>query len=217
MNPERTKEGEKPKRKLLLSIFPQEYDFEGMLADQSEGTAKGVRMLLEWLRAESMTDPTQLDVYEAHIDSMRHSIEDKLGEAFSTPFDRHDIYNLSRQTGYVLNYSVVTAREMHAFGVTADQPILQMTEALLSGTVTLSRAMRNLHTDGRQMHDIIHEVREAIRSIEHTYIAGMAEQFRSQDVMEALRRREIYHHLRDAGRSLSITADILHSVTVGLD
>jgi hypothetical protein len=34
--------------------------------------------------------------------------------------------------------------------------------------------------------------------------------------MAALRKREVYHHLRDAGRALRNTADIMHRTAVGL-
>jgi hypothetical protein len=34
--------------------------------------------------------------------------------------------------------------------------------------------------------------------------------------MDVLKRREIYHHLRDAGRALQNTVDILHTVVVGI-
>jgi len=188
-----------------------------MLVDQAESTVTGVQIFITWLHSSPMTDPVQLDLYETQNDSMRHSLEDKLGEAFSTPFDRQDIYSLSRQMGYVLDFSVVTAREMYAFGVTPDQPILQMAEALLSGTGALTKGVQNLHAYESTLHNTIHEVREAIRSIERLYISGMAVLFRNGDIAETLRRREIYHHLRDAGRSLSITTDILHRVTVALD
>ncbi|MDD1674835.1 MAG: DUF47 domain-containing protein, partial [Methanomicrobiales archaeon] len=171
MEPEDIQGREKPKRKLLFSIFPPEYDFEGMLVNQAESTVKGVQIFITWLQTSPMTDPVSLDLYESQIDSMRHAMEDKLGEAFSTPFDRQDIYSLSRQIGYVLDFTVVTAREMHAFGVNPDQPILQMAEALLTGAQALTKGVRNLHGDERGLHDMIHEVREAIRSIEHVYIS----------------------------------------------
>jgi uncharacterized protein Yka (UPF0111/DUF47 family) len=202
--------------KRLLSIFPPEYDFEGLLVEQAESTVKGVQIFIAWLHESPTTDPIQLDLYETKIDSMRHKMEDELGEAFSTPFDRQDIYSLSRQMDYVLNFSVITAREMYAFRVLPDQPILQMAEALLSGTRSLSRGVQNLHGGENLVHDTIHEVREAIRTIERIYISGMAILLQGSDMKEALRRREIYHHLRDAGRALSNTTDILHRVTVGL-
>jgi hypothetical protein len=52
--------------------------------------------------------------------------------------------------------------------------------------------------------------------MEEVYISGMAELLRTQDAMYALRTREIYHHLRDAGRAMRDTLDILHNAVIDL-
>jgi len=44
----------------------------------------------------------------------------------------------------------------------------------------------------------------------------MADLLHTSDAMAALRKREIYHHLRDAGRALRNTVDIMHRTVVGL-
>jgi hypothetical protein len=44
----------------------------------------------------------------------------------------------------------------------------------------------------------------------------MTELFRTNDAMNALRTREIYHHLRDAGRAMRNTLDILHNAVIDL-
>jgi len=54
------------------------------------------------------------------------------------------------------------------------------------------------------------------REIESTYVGAMVELFRGDDPIKILKCREIYHHLRDAGRTLSITLDTLHRITVGI-
>ena len=44
----------------------------------------------------------------------------------------------------------------------------------------------------------------------------MKEVFLLPDHMMVLKKREIYHHLKDAGRALSATADILHRAAFGM-
>jgi hypothetical protein len=44
----------------------------------------------------------------------------------------------------------------------------------------------------------------------------MADLFAADDAMAALRRREIYYRLRDAGRALRATVDILHKAVVAI-
>jgi tRNA splicing endonuclease len=64
---------------------------------------------------------------------------------------------------------------------------------------------------------MIRRSRSAIHELEDIYVTGTAELFNSDDPMNALRKREVYHHLRDAGRALRSTADTLHTVVVGLN
>ncbi|HPX73563.1 MAG TPA: DUF47 domain-containing protein, partial [Methanoregulaceae archaeon] len=59
--------------------------------------------------------------------------------------------------------------------------------------------------------------REAMHRIEDLYIESMGILLNSDDALGAMKKREIYHHLRDAGRALRYTVDILHKAVVGID
>jgi len=196
-------------------IFPREYDFEQMLETQAERTLEGVETFVRWLHSTPLEEPSALEDIENEVDTMRHDMEDKLISSFSTPFDRQDIYSLSRQMDYILNFSEETAREMYAFGVSPDRPILDMAEALLRGTRCMSRGVAIMHNDRKKMEKTIREARRAMREIEEIYITSMAELLHTDDAMNALRKREVYHHLRDAGRALRNSLDSLHTAVVG--
>ena len=206
----------KKRRGLFDAIFPREYDFEDMLAHQAERTLAGVRIFSAWLDKTPLTEPVILGQIETEVDEMRYHLEEKLLEAFSTPFDRQDIYHLSRQMDYILNFSRETATEMFAFGVEPDEHIRKMVWWLLLGTEQVSAAVRVMGSDQKQVEQAIREARKAMRAIEADYITGMQDLFSTGDPMTALRKREIYHHLRDAGRSLRSTVDILHKAVVGI-
>ncbi|MDN7024566.1 DUF47 family protein [Methanoculleus sp. FWC-SCC1] len=203
-------------RGIIDSILPREYDFEGMLADQAAETLAGVRTLVHWLDTEPLEKPAALLRIEEDVDEMRYDMEAKLIDAFSTPFDRQDIYTISRRMDYILNFSKETAQEMHAFGVRPDVPIRAMAAALLRGTEHVADAVNVMSSDRVRVEEMIQETREAINEIEAVYITSMAELLHTDDAMNALRKREIYHHLRDAGRALRDTVDILHTAVVGL-
>ena len=89
-------------------------------------TVAGVQAFVAWLETRPLSDPHELVRIENEVDVMRHELEDKLIRSFSTPFDRQDIYSISRQMDYILNFSKETAKEMNAFGVQADTTILAM-------------------------------------------------------------------------------------------
>jgi len=204
------------KKNLFSAIFPREFDFETMLAHQSDWTVIGVKTFVAWLGTHPLSNPHELERLENEVDIMRHDMEDKLIQSFSTPFDRQDIYSISRQMDYILNFSKETAKEMYAFGVQPDPTILVMANHLLRGTECISQGIRKLSSDKEAVEQEIRHTRDAYNMMEEIYISGMAELLRTNDAMYALRTREIYHHLRDAGRAMRDTLDILHNAVIDL-
>jgi uncharacterized protein Yka (UPF0111/DUF47 family) len=96
---ENTHKNPQPERKknLFSAFFPSENDFESMLAHQSDLTVSGVQAFVSWLEMCPLSNPHELDRIENEVAIMRHDMEDKLIQSFSTPFDRQDIYSISRQ------------------------------------------------------------------------------------------------------------------------
>lgn len=201
---------------LFSAIFPREYDFEAMLAEQADRTVAGVQMLVDWLKAVPVTSPAELEKIENEVDEMRHAMEEKLINSFSTPFDRQDIYSISRQMDYILNSSKETAKEMFVYGVLPDPPILAMAQSLLFGTSSVAQAIKVMNSDRERAEEMIRQGRQAYNAIEDMYITGLAELFKTGDAMQAMKIREIYHHLRYAGRALRDTLDILHNAVIDL-
>jgi uncharacterized protein len=201
---------------LFSAIFPQDYNFEEMLAEQADRTVAGVSVLVDGLKTQPVTNPVELERIENEVDAMRHDMEEKLIHSFSTPFDRQDIYSISRQMDYILNSSKETAKEMYVFGVSPDPPILAMAQSLYTGTSCVAQAIKIMNSDHERAQEIIREGRQSYNAIEDLYITGMAELFRTSDAMKAMKTREIYHHLRYAGRALRDTLDILHNAVIDL-
>ena len=214
---ESSKKGKDGKRRGVLNlIFPSDYDFYGMLGRQADQTAIGVRTLITWLESGASTDPTDLIREEDKGDQLRLEMERLLQEAFSTPFDRQDIYTISRQMDHILNYTMSTAYEMRAFGVKPDEATMSMARSLLEGTELVARCVLLLKEDPGEVDKLIRRLRGYEHDIEKTYVRNMALVFAHEDPIEAMKKREIYHHLKDAGRNMSITVDVLHRIIVGL-
>jgi uncharacterized protein Yka (UPF0111/DUF47 family) len=209
--------GRERKGGLIDSVFPPRYDFHGMLRDQAEQTKAGVRALVDWLKIGDLSiAPNELATIEQRADDGRHYMEEKLLEAFSTPFDRQDIYSISRQMDYILNFSLSTVQEMRAFEVLPDDAIMKMAEALQAGTATVAEVISIMEKEPAKADSMVAGMRRYEHDIESVYISSMSAVFRESDVIDAMKKREIYHHLKDAGRTLSITIDILHRIIVGL-
>jgi uncharacterized protein len=195
-------------------LFPTKYDFYGMLSKQAVQTEVGVRALINWLDSGGNDDPVNVAGEKGKGDQIRLEMESELQRAFSTPFDRQDIYEVSRRMDHILNFSVSTAYEMKAFDVEADQAILIMAGSLLKGAGLIVDCVNTLKENPEEAGNLIPKMREEERLIEKTYIQNMAGVFASDEPIIAMKKREIYHHLRDAGRHMSITVDVLHRIIV---
>lgn len=209
--------GFRSKKGIFSSIFPKEYDFELLLADQADRTLSGVERFVKWLEVGLLNEPVALEKLAEEVDEMRHDLEDKMISAFSTPYDRQDIYSLSRQMDYILNYSKETATEMHAFQVHPDKHIMAMATSLLRGTACVAEGVKIMKSDKSGAEAVIRKARKYMHEIESGYIEAMKELLHTDNAMSAIGRREIYHHLRDSGRALRNTVDIMHRAIVGLN
>ena len=211
---ERKKSGKM--RGIFGSLFPQKYDFEAMLVEQAESTFTGLEKYVQWINEDALTPPDELIKIGNEVDLLRYKLEARLIDAFSTPYNRQDIYRFSRNIDYILNYAVETAREMHAFGVSPDEPIREMSLSLLYGTRHVVEGTRYLGVDKGRVEDSIRKGRKHVHTIEDIYITCMADLFQTDDAMNAMKKREIYYHLRDGGKALRITLYTMHKAVVGL-
>jgi uncharacterized protein Yka (UPF0111/DUF47 family) len=204
------------RKKLGDRLFPPRYDFNGMLENQANETVNGVRELVDWLKQGANLPLDKIAASEQRADQIRHEMEQLLQDAFSTPFDRQDIYSVSRQMDQVLNFSYSTAVEMTAFKVAPDPAIHRMAQSLLEGVIVLASGVHMMHHTVRDAQGMIRQIRKHAHEIEDTYIESIALLFLQDDAIMAIKKREIYHHLRDAGRSLNSTVDILHRIIMAL-
>ena len=211
------KDGKGTRIKILDNIFPPEYNFSSMLEEQAECTQAGVGTFLFWLRDTPPKDPVHIDKMAEEVDIFRHNMEDKMAKAFSTPFDRQDMYNLSRHMDYILNNTRETAREMFSYGVSPDEAIIGMTDEIYRGTGFMVDAVKAMNNDKHGVEEIIRLARRSMHKIEDLYIESMAGLLRTDDPMNAIRRGEIYRHLREIGRALRRTVDLLHKAFIGMN
>jgi len=202
------------KRNIFDRFFPAKYDFYGMLNKQAEFNMLGVAALHKWLSSRAENEKQEILRYVKEADEVRLDMESKLIEAFTTPFDREDIYSISVEMDKVIEFAKSTLESMEAYEVEPDGVIINMVEKLKEGTDFLFESLTILEDNPLKSQQNIIKMREAHVEVERLYREGMAEVFKCNDPMHALRQREIYHHIKDASANLEYTVDIFHRIVV---
>lgn len=196
------------------SLFPVKRDFYKMLSEQAKATNRGVKSLDSWFTSRSKEDYQLVFSETDKADEIRFDMEKNLIEAFVTPFDRQDIYSLSVEMDRVIEYAKSTLQEMEAFGVIPDSIIVKMVKQLCKGTEGLAGAIDVLKEDPVKSQIYIENIRKIQLGVEADYRAGMVELFNGADLMNAMKYREVYHHIKDAAIHLGYTTDVLHKIVV---
>lgn len=202
-------------RGILDRFFPVKYDFFQLLSQQAELNSLVVGALSDWLDNGS-DGKTLLEKYRIDTDNVRMELEKNLVAAFSTPFERGDIYLLSVDMNKVNDYTMSTYLSMTDFGVPSDPTIKSMVAKLKDGTDLFREAVADLSKRPAHAEERIPGMRSSHTEVEQLYRDAMAELFAGADPMHALVLREVYHHIKDASANLNYSVDTLHRIIVEL-
>ena len=199
----------------LNKVFPQKWDFVGMLRTQAELTAQGVQTLCTWLHEPTTENYDLLLQLAEQADDVRMKMEEKLIEAFVTPFDRQELYYISVQMDRIIECAKSTLLSIVEYKVKPSDYVIKMAHFLSKGTNILAEAIISI-LDNKPVESRarIQEIRKAHAEVENYYRRGMADLFQKADAMEALKQHEIYSKLEDAAFYLGSTVDIFHRIVV---
>ncbi|MBU3189592.1 DUF47 family protein [Clostridium bowmanii] len=204
------------KGNILDRFFPDKYDFYEMLTKQAEINAFGVEMLQKWLSSGSDEEKQKLLLYVKEADEGRMIMESKLIEAFTTPFDRADIYSFSITMDKIIKYTKSTLLAMETYEVATDDTITTMVDKLKQGMDFLSESINILKNNPINSQENIIKMRAVNTDIERLYREGMAIIFNTSDSMNAIKHREVYHYIKNASLNLEDTVDIFHRIVIRL-
>jgi uncharacterized protein Yka (UPF0111/DUF47 family) len=200
----------------LNNLFPPKYNFYSMLREQAEITARGINTLLIWLEDFSPESYDLLRDLASQADNVRMNMEEKLIEAFTTPFDRQDIYYISVQMDRIIEYGSYALQSVVEFAIVPDETIIEIVNELNMGMLEFSKAVDLLEKNPGLSQKKIEKMRKAQKAIDNLYIKGMASLFESSDPITTMKYHEVYSQLKEASIHLGYTVDILHRIVVRL-
>jgi uncharacterized protein Yka (UPF0111/DUF47 family) len=204
------------KKGLIDRVFPPKYDFHGMLRAQAEITAEGIEAFYNWLEAGAKGPARDLDQKKREADETRWYMESELMKAFSTPFDRTDIYEISRQMDRIIDYASLATREMIVFEIGPDEPIMSMADKLAKATRSLADAIDHLEHKPKKASKMVPKMRKLHWAVEKSYLEALAYLYVGEVTLEKFKRKEVYHNFKVAMKNVGYTVDILHRIVVRL-
>jgi uncharacterized protein len=204
------------RRGFLEGLFPPRYDFYGMLNKQADLTVHGISVFAAWLIDPKTVHYDDFQRLVDEADVVRMKLEEQLTDAFTTPFDREDIYTFSVRMDRILEFTKFALLAIQAYSITVDQAIIAMTDNLVIGTRELARGTALLEKNPKQAGTVIETMRKAHYAIQNAYRESLAALFKGNNAMETMKLREVYHEIREASNAFDLVVDVFHRIIVRL-
>lgn len=203
----------------MFGLFKKREDvFHRLIEQQAEITYHGLQILEKYLANPDPELAEQLSLKESEADEVRRILIDELNRTFVTPFDREDIFALSRSIDDVLDYAYTTVNEMVILKV-IPTPFMQRIASLLKDAAyEIYLAVQRLPKHPSVAIDHAQRAKALENRVEAVYREAIADLFDSADnvehVVEMLKKREVYRHLSNAADRGDEAANVISDVVV---
>ncbi len=189
-------------------------DFCEMLHAQSEKVLEGLDALYDWASGEDEEKRERVKEIEREADELRRILIEELNQTFVTPFDREDIFSLSRAIDDVMDYADRTVDEMEIYEVKANKHIVQMINILRNAARELSDAIRLIKKYPNIALEHATKAKACENEMESAYHRALADLFKGTDTIYMLKMREIYRHLSNAADRGDEAANLIGDIVV---
>jgi uncharacterized protein Yka (UPF0111/DUF47 family) len=141
-----------------------------------------------------------------------------LNKSFITPFDREDIFALSRTIDDVLDYAFSTMNEMEILKVRPTSYLQKMASLLRDAAYEILMAVDRIEHHSGVASDHTQRAKALENRVEAVYREAIANLFSGPEdvhhVVEMLKMREVYRHLSNAADRGDEAANVIADIVV---
>lgn len=192
--------------------------FIRLIHDQAALTLEGLEALKTYFETQDPAAAKLLSAKEKEADEARRILIDELNRTFVTPFDREDIFTLSRTIDDVLDYAYSTVAEMELFEVVVTPYMQRMASLLRDAAYELLQAVDRLEQHPNVAGDHAQRAKALENRVEDVYREALADLFKGandlEHVVTILKLREVYRHLSNAADRGDEAGNVIADIVV---
>lgn len=188
-------------------FLPETPDVVGMLQQQADITRRGMDAFAAWAGGDAARAEDVRDAEHA-CDEVRRALVDAVSEAFTTPLQPEDLFQLSRDLDRVINGAKNTVREAEAMEFPPDQATADMAVLLAEGVHHLQTAFTALdRKNATSATEAADAAVKSQRNLERTYRQAAGELLSITDIAVVTARREFYRRISAISDDIVAVAD----------
>ena len=203
----------------MLKLFKRKEDvFHKLIEEQAQLSYEALRLLIKYLETGNSDIAEELSIKEKEADEVRRILIDELNRTFVTPFDREDIFALSRSIDDVVDYADSTVSEMVILKVESTPYMLRIATLLKDAAYEIWHGVQRLPIHPNVAIDHAQRAKALENRVEAVYREAIADLFSGPEdvhhVVEMLKLREVYRHLSNAADRGDEAANTIADIVV---
>jgi len=203
----------------MFGFFKKREDvFHKLIQEQASITFEGLKLLVKYLETQAPAIAEELKLKESEADEVRRILIDELNRSFVTPFDREDIFALSRSIDDVIDYADSTVSEMEVLRVTPTPYMRRIASLLKDAAYEIYQAVQRLQKNPAVATEHAQRAKALENRVEGVYREAIADLFRGPEdvhhIVEMLKLREVYRHLSNAADRGDEAGNIIADIVV---
>ncbi len=203
----------------MFRFFKRREDvFTKLIVNQASITYEGLKLLAKYLETPQPDIAEELSLKEKEADEVRRILIDELNRAFVTPFDREDIFTLSRSIDDMVDYADTTVVEMSILNVQPTIYMVRIAALLKDAGWEIHQAALRLEKNPNVAIEHAQRAKALENRVEAVYREAVANLFSGPEdlhhVVEMLKLREVYRHLSNAADRGDEAANVIADIVV---
>jgi len=194
--------------------------FIKLIHNQAALTMEGMEALKSYMENQDSNAAELLKTKEKEADEARRILIDELNRTFVTPFDREDIFALSRTIDDVIDYAYSTVDEMEILKVKPTSYMQRIASLLKDAAYELLMAVDRLEEHVGVAGEHAQRAKALENRVESVYREAIADLFSeakgndNDAILKILKQREVYRHLSNAADRGDEAANVIADIVV---
>ena len=202
---------------MKLKVFNgKKVDFYKLLEDHAYKVYEAYEKLVDYFDEGNGDISEEIYFLEHDADDLRRILIDRLNQTLITPFDREDIFILSRTVDDIIDAAKSTVEEIKIFEIVPNNELLMMAKILKDGTLEIYDALRNLKQNLAAAMEHAKKAKETENQMDLVYLKALANLFNDEKnrISYIMKMRELYRHLRRSANSCDDAANTISDIIV---
>lgn len=193
----------------LQKIFGSKINFYKLLEEQSTYIVNSADALQSYMETLDQSYADKVKTLEKDADNKRWELVQDLNKTFITPFDREDIYMLSKSLDDILDYYKTTVNQMEIYEIQPTPELIDFTRMLHAGSISIHDAVCCMKSNPTDSVKSAMKAKKSENKVEALYRNSIAELLTGNDIKYIIKMRELYRHLSNCADKIDHSADLV--------